>query len=281
MKHPSLALLALAMAAPAAAQTAPQYVAMGSSFAAGPGVAMDAAHPAAGNGGRCMRSPQNYPSQLAAKRGLALVDVSCSGATTNHILGPWADIPAQADALTADTALVTITIGGNDLNYLGGLMAASCAEEARRKADTNAHCMTMPAPDDATFAKVEANMRAIAKLVQTRAPKAKLVFVTYLTILPKPGVTCPTAPLAADKAAQARATAARLALLTARVARETHTLVLASGPLSITHDVCAKTPWVSDFGPYSRGIVPYHPNLAGMTAIANALDAMLPKTLRK
>ena len=44
-----------------------------------------------------------------------------------HVLAPWNELPAQIDAVTPDTRLVTITIGGNDLNYIGNLfMVGRC-----------------------------------------------------------------------------------------------------------------------------------------------------------
>ncbi len=36
----------------------------------------------------CARSTNNYAHQIAARRGLALIDVSCSGAATAHLTGP-------------------------------------------------------------------------------------------------------------------------------------------------------------------------------------------------
>ena len=69
------------------------YVAMGSSFAAGPGVGTPAETPT----DRCSRSAANYAQQLARKRNLHLTDVSCGGATTAHVLGPWNELPAQVD----------------------------------------------------------------------------------------------------------------------------------------------------------------------------------------
>ena len=85
-----LALMALMMpAAAASAETAPpagsDYVAMGSSYAAG--LAIGTKNP--DGPARCGRSLDNYAQQLARKRGLRLIDASCSGATTEHILGAW------------------------------------------------------------------------------------------------------------------------------------------------------------------------------------------------
>jgi phospholipase/carboxylesterase len=48
---------------------------------------------------------------------LDLTDASCSGATTQHLLAPWNELPAQLDALRPDTRLVTVGFSQ------GGLMA--------------------------------------------------------------------------------------------------------------------------------------------------------------
>jgi lysophospholipase L1-like esterase len=247
----------------------PRYVAMGSSFAAGPGVTT-AADPTPG---RCGRSADNYAHQLARKRGLALVDVSCSGAMVPNLLEPWGNIPAQVDALTPDTALVTVTIGGNDVAYIGRLMAASCS------ADTSAKCMPMlPTPTEASWEALEAAMARFVGEVRRRAPAARLVFVDYPQVLPGQGI-CPAVPLATSFADDARATATRLAALTARVAARLDADLLTTSRLSQGHDACSNAPWVGGWQPTEPGkpFVPYHPNLQGMTAIADALDRQLPR----
>lgn len=98
-----------------------RYVAMGSSFAAGPGIPTYVDSPPQ----PCTRSSNNYAHQLARRLKLDLVDVSCSGGVTADLLGPKGALPAQLDALTPGTRLVTVTIGGNDLGYLPQLVAAS------------------------------------------------------------------------------------------------------------------------------------------------------------
>ncbi len=109
---------------PVAADAGTDYVAMGSSFAAGPGIP-----PLQSSDGAsaCGRSAVNYPSIVAREIGADLTDVSCSGATTAHVLrDPQGARPPQIQAVTPDTRLVTITIGGNDVNYLGSINAYSC-----------------------------------------------------------------------------------------------------------------------------------------------------------
>lgn len=245
------------------------YVAMGSSFAAGPGILP----PAISKPVLCARSLNNYAQQLAQRRGLVLTDVSCSGATTSGVLAGWASLPPQIDALTPETRLVTITIGGNDVGYIGGLMAASCQQA---KSVDNARCPKIGTPGEERWTALEAALRRIADEVRQRSPKARLIWVDYPVVLPERG-QCRVTPLTMEQANAARAVAKRLAALTARVARETESSLLTASRLSVGHDACAREPWMNGFpvpgaGPIS---VPYHPTLPGMTAIASALDRML------
>jgi len=140
----------------------------------------------------CYRSTQNYAHQLAARLKLNLADVSCSGATTAHLTGPRGAVPPQLDALTSDTRLVTVAIGGNDLGYIGGLTNASCAG-LMAETGIEANCAPMIAPPaEKTYADLAARLDAIAKEIRRRAPQAQLVFVDYLAVLPGTG-TCPAA----------------------------------------------------------------------------------------
>lgn len=286
------ALLALCGAAGAAnAKPLPagaRYVAMGSSYAAGPGLGAKADSPNT----RCDRAADNYAHLFARKRNLKLVDVSCGGATTAHLLGPWNELAPQLDALTTDTALVTVTIGGNDVGYIGRLMASSCGAMTGDQASASPICKVMnrspsapasPAlaamlapPTEAVWQKLAANFDRIAAEVHRRSPRARLVFVDYLTVLPAKG-TCAATPLAAKDADLARAVAARLAKLTAEAARKAGAGLIRASAMSLRHDACAAQPWINGFTP-PKGVAAfaaYHPTLAGMTAIAEALDRLL------
>ena len=249
-----------------------KYVAMGSSFAAGPGIPdYYEAQPAP-----CYRSTQNYAHQLAARLGLALTDVSCSGATTGHLTGPRGNIPPQFDALTPDMRLVTITIGGNDLGYIGGLAASSCAG-LMAETGVDADCAPIPAPPaEQTFADLTQRMDQIAKEVRRRAPEAQLVFVDYLAVLPEAG-TCPATPLNDFAADGARYTARRLAEITRETAGANGASIITASEFSKGHDACSADPWMHG---YPRPSAPingtlYHPNAAGMTAVADALERLL------
>lgn len=98
--------------------------ALGSSYAAGPGIPPieDVA---------AMRSGANYAHLLAQRLGARLTDLTVSGATTETILDApqtaWNGlrIPPQIGGLPADAELVTLTAGGNDLGFIGAAMAAA------------------------------------------------------------------------------------------------------------------------------------------------------------
>ena len=252
--------------------TGGRYVAMGSSFASGPGLGS----PKPGTPARCMRTFANYPTLLAERLRLTLFDVSCSGATTEHVLGPWNELPAQINAVTPGTELVTVTIGGNDLNYVGGLLGASCGADGMMAIAGNSFaCPSKTVPTEADYLKVEANLREIARQVHERAPKAKLVFVPYVTLVPD--ALCEATPISVEDAATARAIAERLAALTATVARETRSMLVPIDELSKGHTPCDAEPWAAGFPRDYDGSqgAPWHPNFAGMRATADALAARL------
>jgi lysophospholipase L1-like esterase len=259
------------LASSTAAAQGERYVAMGSSYAAGPGIGRPADDPP----DRCGRSADNYAHQLARRRVLQLVDVSCSGAVTASILGPWNGHAAQIEAVTPATRLVTVTIGGNDVGYMSGLTAASCRTLATRKADAEAlaKCPVVSRPTEADYVRLAAAMNQIATEVHARAPKATLVFVDYLAVLPAAGV-CAETPLSPADADASRETARRVVEITRKTSRERGAVVVSASVLSVGHDVCGTTPWMNGF-PTPPGVAAYHPNLAGMTAVAEALDRQL------
>ena len=259
--------LAAALAQPVqAGPVSGRYVAMGSSYAAGPGITTPADQPPT----RCARSQDNYAHQVARRLGLDLVDVSCSGATTANLLTPWRELPAQVAAVTGDTQLVTMTIGGNDLNFVGNLGAASC------RATQGTACPAVQAPTEDSYAAVERALHEVVAAVRSRAPGARIVFVEYPAVLPSAGV-CARTPMTGEEADMLRMTAARLVAITDRVAQVEAVDVVGFSVRSAGHDACAVDPWISGYVDASgqKAPVPYHPNLAGMTAVADELVEVL------
>lgn len=268
----ALALIATpALGPPALGRPAPlpegaQYVALGSSFAAGPGVGSNTP----GTPPRCGRGTLNYPNLLAARLKLSLVDATCSGATTEHVLGPWNEVPAQIESVTAEARLVTITIGGNDVNFVGNIFAAACEQAPV----PDPRCQKWREITEADWQGDEARMRRIVREVRQRAPQARVVFVDYITVLP-PKADCAALPISVARLRQSREAARRLGKLTMKVAREEGAEVFRFSALSRTHAPCSREPWSNGItAPQGDGI-PIHPNRLGHVAAADALAKFL------
>lgn len=269
------ATLALAACAHTGAPQLPagaRYVNLGSSFAAGAGTG-----PAPeGSPARCYRSTVNYAHLLAERLNLSLDDVSCGGATSAHILNAWNELPAQIDAVTSDTRLVTITVGGNDIAFAGNLTAASCEQgEAIRVAGLTLPCPAeFPVAEDA-YANLERNMREIARQIAMRAPQARVVFIQYVALVPE--TQCAQSRFTEEEAAELRLAASRLADITARAAAETGASVLRMDEIARGHTPCDADPWSTGLPRDYDGTLgaPWHPNRRGMAVIADNLQALM------
>lgn len=122
-----------------------EYVAMGDSFSSGEGIEpFLAGTDIADNPGtssldeenRCHRSNRAYPKVLQRDVDLSysLEFVACSGATTSNITtsGQWGE-PAQINALSSSTDVVTLSVGGNDIGFqtfATACVVGSCDEDS-------------------------------------------------------------------------------------------------------------------------------------------------------
>jgi lysophospholipase L1-like esterase len=271
------ALLVLVSCGPQRAD-APQpddYVAMGSSFAAGPGVG----HRDPGSPLACGRSDRNYAHLVAAQLGMKLKDVTSSRATIADILTDrQARQPPQIDALNGDVRLVTVTVGGNDVGYLGNLAGWSCAN-ARNRVPLlwrPVLCKVMRAVEvERSFVALPGRFGRMLDEIRRRAPRARIVVVDYMEILPLEGA-CPTVlPLDEEQLAIGRRTAARLAAITRQVTEAKGATLVPASRIARGHDVCSSNPW--EFGlvypavPLAWGPFGFHPRERAMRAIAAAV----------
>lgn len=251
-------------------QAGTPYVSLGSSYAAGAGIGP--LQP--GSPQRCQRTTNNYASLLARRFNLRLTDVSCGGATTAHLLQPWDELPAQLDAVTASTRLVTITVGGNDINYMGALFGGSCRAGVVARPGP---CPPRVQPDAAGYGKLETALNSIAGQVARRAPQARLVFVQYLTAVPD--TPCQFTAITPEDAANGREIGRELARITARVATVNGALLLAADEMSRSHTACGADPWSHGLhADYDMRLgTPWHPAPAGHAAIAAELARVLSR----
>jgi lysophospholipase L1-like esterase len=244
-----------------------RYVALGSSMAAGPGIRPGAPGAPFGSG----RSARNYAHLVAEQLDLSLFDVTFSGATTAHVLAErQRGARPQIEALDGSEELVTITIGGNDVGYVPLLMAATFPRPARLLPaigalfDRDARERALDGVGD--------SLRAVGAAVRERAPRARVVFVDYLTLLPPDGTPAP--PLSAADAELGRHVAARLEEATAAAAQATGCELVRAGQASRQHHGWSAEPWAVGAGwPLPWRPAPFHPNAAGMRSVAGLLAA--------
>jgi len=252
-----------------------KYVALGASFSAGPGIPP----PKPGAPVRCGQSLSSYPTLVAEKFGMVLVDRSCSGARTDHVTGPWNEISPQIDAVTPDTRLITINIGGNDDTYVGNMFTSTClAAAALDPVGKTRSCAAIRVPTEADYAALEARMTGIAQSLRARAPNAKIVFVQYLTLIPE--TLCAATPIRAEDAPLIREQGRRLAEITGRVAQTNGAVVVEMNQASLGHTPCDAESWAIGFPPGYDGKqgLQWHPSLAGMKATADGIAYWLSET---
>jgi lysophospholipase L1-like esterase len=248
-----------------------RYVALGSSMAAGPGIRPRAQ----GAPFTAGRSARNYPHLVAEKLGLDLVDVTYSGATTANVLSESQHCaPPQAAALDGSEDLVTVTIGGNDVGYVPILFAAGLPRLARALPLLGGILRAQLNPDarDAALVEVAESLKEVGRTLRARSPRATVLFVDYLTLLPPPGT--PAAPLDDADVAIGRHIARTLERLTAEAAAATGCGLVCVSESSRTHHPWSSDPWTTRFGlPLPGRPAPLHPNAAGMRAAADLVVA--------
>lgn len=243
------------------------YVAIGSSFAAGIGLGPRAPDSPL----HCLRSTGGYPTRVAQRTGLRLVDMTCSGSTSEHILdGGQLLLGPQLAAVGPRARLVTITSGGNDVGYIGDLMAASVGSGGLLGWLNGP---VRPAADR-PYARVTANLRRIIRLARSKAPQAQIVVVSYPVIFPEQG-NCAATGVSDSQAQISRAVAERLAGATRKAAQEAGALLVDMAAHSRGHDVCSDSPWVNGAAPENG--TAFHPNAAGSAAVAGSVVRALAR----
>ena len=246
-----------------------RYVALGSSMAAGPGITPRVP----GSPRAAMRSARNYPHLLSTDLGLDLVDVSYSGATTANVLSePQLGSPPQVEALDGTEDVVTVTIGGNDIGYVPGLFVATLPGVVRALPVIGGRLRGALHPDarEEALLRVADSLRTVGTTLRERSPKARILFVEYLTLMPPPGEKA--WPLKAKHVDLARHLADRLVEITSEAAAETGCEVVPVAEASRAHHAWSDDPWtVGAAVPLPGRPLAYHPNAAGMRAVATLL----------
>ncbi len=260
----------LALSVPGVASAAPpRYVALGDSAASGPLIPLpDLSMPG------CFRSTANYPKLTASRLGLAITDVTCSGADTNDMFNPQetdlGTAPPQLDALTADTSVVTLQIGGNDAGLVG--LAESCLNVWPEwlSGDSCADEYTAGGRDvyGERVAAVRPKVDAVLAAIHQRSPNARVFVVGYTTYLPRNGCY-PRVQVWPRDANYIQAKIDQLNQVLADAAAAGGASYVDIRTPGIGKDVCqsASVRWTEPFIPENVA-APLHPNATGMKGMA-------------
>ena len=232
------AAVLLGLARPASAAPG-RYVALGDSYSSGSGAG------AYYSDGGCQLSANAYPRLWAdANAPSAFTFAACGGAVTADVLAE------QVSALTADTSLVTISIGGNDAGF-GDVMTtcltsltATCV--ARNEQARDFIRDTLPGRLDDVYAEIA-----------DRAPDARVVVLGYPHIFGT-NATCLLAG-SAKRAALNGSSDVLSSVISARAAAHGFDYIDARATFA-THEVCGSgADWIR--GLSTDGA--FHPNAAG------------------
>lgn len=155
-----------------------QLIALGSSFAAGPGIE-PLEDSIAG------RSSRNYAHQLASKLGAELTDLTVSGATLLNVLnekqycGKQIFDP-QLDHLPSDADIITLTCGGNDIGYIGCLTQDSLMSHLGQ---VGSSAPSRPMAPFLDLQQLTSRLLAVLDKIHDVAPHARVFLVEYLSVI--------------------------------------------------------------------------------------------------
>ena len=250
-----------------------RYVAMGDSFVSGPAIA-----PQQKDSGACLRSQRNYPQLLAKELGISdVVDVSCAGAATVHLMQdipvagkPGATVPAQTEELNDKTGLVTVGIGYNNDAIFPKLLA-SCLPSGQSSAKAGA-CQEF-ADDEVPglLKKVRADIVDALETTRNDAPKATVVLVGYLPLLPEPKA-CPDGVFKGDNQRSTYDVEVAVDDTLRAAAASAGTEFVSMRDAGRGHGMCAgDNAWVNGLKVAAGDGVIVHPRAVGMQAVADAV----------
>lgn len=239
---------AVAPGAQAAGQAAAagKYVALGDSYAVAVGTrTYDNPDDA------CRRGPLAYPRLWAAQHtSYSFVEASCSGATT-------ADLTSQqVPQLTADTSLVTVQVGGNDVGFVAVL------ENCILTIDDQDCINGVEAAKAAATTALPGALASTYSAIRQHAPSARVVVVGYPRLYTIGG-TCGILGLSDAERTALNSAADTLDGVLAQQAASAGFTFLDPRDAFQPHTICSNGPdWVTSLE-WDKLDESYHPNQAG------------------
>lgn len=254
-------------------------VSLGSSFAAGPGIA-PIANRSAG------RSRQNAAQIVSRILGAELIDASVSGATTATILsrsqraGVRRFAP-QVEKISPHADLVLLTAGGNDLDYIGALHARAQwnARASRRAPLLRAPTRMQPPPRrplaDLPIDVATDGLTRIVREARARAPRSRVILVDYLPVIDEFAAPGRILPLSETEIQYFRGVGTRLSAAFSTAAARTDVDLVPASAYAPGHGADSPLPYTRGLERRNGDGAPFHPTSAGMRAVAEEILRLL------
>jgi hypothetical protein len=259
--------LALATQAGWAAATPLRYVALGDSYSAASGVLPpDPLAPP-----QCLRSTRNYPHAIADATGAQLRDVTCGAAETGDFFeSQYPGVAPQLDALSPDTQLATMTIGGNDSGvFIETILACGSAGLSTLGQGSPCRERYGSSFEETIRTKTYPSLVNALNAVRAKAPRARVAILGYPWIMPASGGCFEKMPVAEGDVPYVRGIQATLNDAVRRAAAATGVTYVNLDAVSDGHDACQPigVRWVE---PVLQGTNPVivHPNALGEAEMA-------------
>lgn len=240
------------------------YVALGSSFAAAPLVGETVPNALGLDQGSL-----GYPFLLANKLGLnssEFANAASSGATLSEVH------ELQLHHLGPQTRLVTLTAGGNDVDYTRDSVMSGFLSRLRSSTMQSLSKSADPLKKtNRPFDKLGAQFDATLSEIKRRAPQALIVVVTYISIMPPSGALH---PLSEHQTSDLRRVGEHLREVTIEAANRNGVMCVDMALASKQHSANSPEPWCHGYssGP---GVASVHPNEAGHAASADCIFTLL------
>ncbi len=246
-----LAALMVGMLVTAASAAAKQYVALGDSYAAGVGSRVFYEE-----SGSCKRGPEAYAPKIASSHGYTLNFEACSGAKTGDVNSK------QLGNLSSSTALVTISIGGNDAGFSNVIINCALYYFTCGSAINEANeyiAKSLPGVLNTTYNNIK-----------SRATTAKVIVVGYPHLFTDSGATCNVNFLTSSNEKKLNETGDKLdAAIKAQAESHGFTFVDPRAAFK-AHEVCASEEWLNgQSNPLEES---YHPNVKGYAQFRKEIE---------
>ncbi|MDT0268952.1 SGNH/GDSL hydrolase family protein [Streptomyces sp. DSM 44915] len=199
----------------------------------------------------CRRGPLTYPRLWAdAHPSVDFVEAACSGHTTAEL------VEHQLGAVTPDTTLVTLQIGGNDVGFVDVL--TNCILTIDDQDCLNGAALAQQAAREVLSPALAQTYAA----VRAAAPNAQVIVVGYPRLYTIEG-SCGILGLSDRERTALNGAADTLAEIMAARAAEAGFTFLDARPVFDPHTICSDGPvWLTSLE-WSNLRESYHPNAAG------------------